>query len=57
MVTPQEKAQCAFWFIETKANVQTQRRYRTKYGKGFPSRSSIGRSQKEFMETGSVQMQ
>ena len=28
MVTPQEKAQCVSWFIETKSNVQTQRRYR-----------------------------
>ena len=28
MVTPQEKAQCVSWFIETKSDVQTQRRYR-----------------------------
>ena len=54
MVTPQEKAQCASWFIETKWDVQTQGRYRTKYGKNPPSRSSIRRWHKEFMETGSV---
>ena len=28
MVTPQEKTQCVSWFIETKSDVQTQRRYR-----------------------------
>ena len=33
MVTPQQKAQCVSWFIETKSIVQTQRRYRTKYKK------------------------
>ena len=54
MVTSQEKAQCVSWFIETKSDVQTQRRYRTKYGKNPPSRSSIRRWLKKFMETGSV---
>ena len=28
MTTPQEKAQCVSWFIETKSNVQTQQNYR-----------------------------
>ena len=32
MTTPQEKAQCVSWFIETKSNVQAQRNYRSKYG-------------------------
>ena len=54
MVTPQEKAQCAYWFIETKPDVQTQGEYRTKYGKNPPSRSSIRRWHKKFMETESV---
>ena len=54
MFTPQEKAQCVSWFIETKLDVQTQRRYRTKYGKPPPSRSSIRRWHKKVMETGSV---
>ena len=60
MVTPQETAQCVFYFIETKSDVQTQQRYttkyrtrihvqtqrsyRTKYAKDPPSRSSIHRS-------------
>ena len=54
MVTPQEKAQCVPWFIETKSDVQTQHRYRTKNMKDSPSRSSIHRWHKNFMETGSV---
>ena len=41
MVTPQEKAQCVSWFIETKLDVQTQQRYGTKNGKDPPSCSSI----------------
>ena len=43
-----------YWFIETKSVFQTQRRYRTKYGKDPPPRSSIRRWHKKFMETGSV---
>ena len=54
MVTPQEKAQCVSWFIETKSDVPTLRRYRTKYEQDPPSFSSIGRWHKKFMETGSV---
>ena len=54
MVTPLEKAQCVSWFIETKSDVQTRRRYRTKYGKDPPSRSLIRRWRKKCMETGSV---
>ena len=54
MVTPEEKAQSVSWLIETKSDVQTQGRYRTKYGKDPPSCSSIHRWHKKFMETGSV---
>ena len=54
MITPQEKAQCVSWFIETKSDVQTQQRYRTKNGKNSPSRSSICLWHKKFMETGSL---
>ena len=54
MVTPQEKIQCVSWFIETTSDVHTQQRYRTKNGKDQPSRSSIRRWHKKFMETGSV---
>ena len=54
MVTPLEKAQCVSRIIKIKSDVQTQRRYRTTNGKDPPSRSSIGRWHKKFMETGSV---
>ena len=54
MVTFQEKAQCVSWFIETKSDVQTRRRYITKNEKDPPSRSSIRRWHKKFMETRSV---
>ena len=33
MTTPQEKVQCVSWFIETKSDFQTQRNYRSKYGR------------------------
>ena len=33
MITPQEKAQCVSWSIETKSDIQTQRNYTTKYAK------------------------
>jgi len=54
MATPQEKAQCVSWFIETKSDVQTQRNYRIKYGRDPPSRPSIRALHKKFMETGTV---
>ena len=52
MTTAQEKAQCVSWFIETKSDVQTQRNYRSKYGRDPPSRPSIRLWHKKFMETG-----
>ena len=54
MATPQEKTQCVSWFIETKLDVQTQRKYRTKYGRDPSSRPSICLWHKKFVETGSV---
>ena len=54
MTTPQEKAQCVSWFNETKSDVQTQRNYRSKYGRNPPSRASIRLWHKKFMETGTV---
>ena len=48
MAAPQEKAQTASWFIEKKSDVQTQRKYRSKYGKDPPSRSSFRRWHKNF---------
>ena len=54
MTAPQEKAQCVSWFIETKSDVQTQRNYRSKYGRDPPSRPSIRLWHKKFTETGTV---
>ena len=54
MATPQEKAQCVSWFIETKSDVQIQRKYRTKYERDLPSSPSIHRWHKKFIETGSM---
>ena len=41
LTTPQEKAQCAFWFIEKKSDVYFQQNYRTKYGRDPPPRPSV----------------
>ena len=54
MATRQERAQCVSWFIETKSDVRTQRKYRTKYGRDPPSGPSIHGWHKKFIETGSV---
>ena len=54
MATPQEKAQSVSWFIETKSDVQTLRKYRSKYKKDPPSRSSIRRWHKNFLERESI---
>ena len=54
MITAQGKTQCVSWFIETKSNVQTQRTYRSKYGRDPPSRPLIRLWHKKFMETGTV---
>ena len=54
MTTPQEKAQCVSWLIETKSDVQTQRNYRSKYGRDPPSRPSIRLWHKKFMKTGTM---
>jgi len=54
MATPQEKARCVSWFIETKSDMQTQRKYRSKYGRDPPSCPSICAWHRKFMETGTV---
>ena len=54
MSTPQEKAQCVSWFIETKSVIQAQRNFTRKYGRKPPARSTIRAWHEKFMETGSV---
>ena len=40
-MTTQENAQYVSWFIETKSDVQTQRNYKSKYGRDPPPCPSI----------------
>ena len=54
MSTPQEKAQCVSWFVETKSDIQAQQDFRRKYGKKPPARPTIRTWHKKFMGTGSV---
>ena len=54
MSTPQEKAQCVSWFIETKSDIQAQRNCRRKYGRKPPARRTIRAWHKKFMEIDSV---
>ena len=54
MTAPEEEVQCVSWFIETKSDVQTQRNYRSKYGRDPLSHPSIHLWHKKFMETGTV---
>ena len=51
MSTPQEKAQCVSWLIETKSDIQTQRNYTTKHAKRARARQSICNWHKQFMGT------
>ena len=54
MTTPQGKAKCVSWFIETKSDVQTQQNYGIKCGRDPPSRPLVRLWHKKFMETGTV---
>lgn len=54
MTTPQEKAQCVWWYVESKSPVTVQRQFRRQYGRDPPSKSCIMRWVKNFQETGSV---
>ena len=54
MTTPQEKAQCASWFIKTKSDIQAQRNFIGKYPKRAPARQSIRSWQKQFVGTGTL---
>ena len=54
MTTPQEKAQCFFWFIKTKPDIQAQRNFIAKYAKRVPARKSIRNWHKQFVRTENV---
>ncbi|KFM60144.1 hypothetical protein X975_22189, partial [Stegodyphus mimosarum] len=54
MATPQQKAQCVIWLIETKSVVTVQRNFRRNYGVNPPSDKPIREWFSAFKETGSV---
>ncbi|PSN54097.1 hypothetical protein C0J52_03118 [Blattella germanica] len=54
MACVQEKAQCMEWFIETRLDIQVQRKLRTRYGRQPPSRPSIRKWYNNFMQAGGV---
>lgn len=54
MATPQQKAQCVIWLIETKSVVTVQRNFRRNYGVNPPSDKTIRQWFSAFKETGSV---
>ena len=54
MSTSQKKVQCISWFIETKSDVQAQQNFRRKYGKEWPTRSTIQSWHKKFLEIGKM---
>ena len=57
MATPQEKAQCVTWLIETRSDKQVQRNFRPIYGRNLPLWTHIREWYKKFKENGSCQKQ
>ena len=49
MTTSQEKAQCVFWFIKTKSDIEAQRNFIAKSVKRDPARQSICNWHKQFV--------
>ena len=54
MTTPQEKARCVSWFIETKSDIQAQRNFIAKYAKPAAARQSIRNWHKQFVGTATL---
>lgn len=54
MATPQQKAQCVIWLIETNSVVTVQRNFRRSYGVDPPTNKTIRQWLSAFKETGSV---
>ena len=54
MTTPQEKAQCASWFIKRKSDIQAQRNFIGKYPQRAPARQSICNWHKQFVGMGTL---
>lgn len=54
MATPQQKAQCVIWLVETNSVTTVQRNFRREYGGNVPDPKSIRKWLQQFKETGSV---
>ena len=54
MTTPQEKAQCASWFIKKESDIQAQRNFIGKYPKRATASQSIRNWHKQFVGTGTL---
>ncbi len=54
MATPQQKAQCVIWLIETNSVVTVRRNFRRSYGVDPPTDKTIRQWLSAFKETGSV---
>ena len=52
MAISQVKAQCVSWFIQSKSDLQTERNFRTKYGRGPPSRHQFVRGTRNLWRQG-----
>lgn len=54
MATPQQKAQCVIWLVQTESVITVQRNFRRQYGGEPPSPKTIRHWLNSFKETGSV---
>lgn len=54
--SPQRKAQCVIWYIETQSPKEVQKKYHAEYGKNekAPDQKNIKRWHDEFQQRGSV---
>jgi hypothetical protein len=51
MASPQKKAQCVLWYVESKSVVTVQRNFRQVYRKDAPSDKSVRKWYQHFQET------
>lgn len=54
MATPQQKAQCVIWLVQTESVITVQRNFRRQYGGEPPTPKTIRHWLNSFKETGSV---
>lgn len=54
MATPQQRAQCVSWYIDTKSTRQTQVKFQRRYREEPPEELEIGGWYQTFLETGTL---